>query len=62
MSDLNSILLQSITEACSSRKQPPQVANRIKAWIESAAAGLSAEEKQQRLGDIRDVIKVQEEQ
>lgn len=62
MSELHPILLKSITEACFERKQPTQVANRIKAYIESAAVGqLLAEDKLQRLGDIRDLIVPQDE-
>jgi hypothetical protein len=62
MSELHDTLLKAIQQACDERKQPAQVASRIKAWIEAAAKSqLPAEDKLQRLGDIRDAIKVKDQ-
>ncbi len=63
MNELHKILLRAIDEACEEQRQPAQIAARIKAWVEAAAKSqLPAEDKLQRLGDIRDAIKVEEQQ
>ena len=62
MKELHQTLLNAIEDACKERKQPPEVAARIIAWVEAAATSqMPIEEKFQRLGDIRETIKLKEQ-
>ena len=55
MKEIDPAVSTAIKEACAALCQSPTVAERILAWIEAAAGeGLSAEEKAQRIGLIRD--------
>jgi hypothetical protein len=57
MKEIDPAVSTAIQQACAALGQSPTVAARIQAWIEAAAGeGLSAEEKAQRIGLIRDEI------
>jgi hypothetical protein len=57
MKENDSAVSTAIEQACQALAQSPNVAERILAWLEAVASeGLSAEEKAQRVGLIRDEI------
>ena len=55
--EINPIVSKAIKLACKDHGQSDNVASRILAWFRAAGEeGLSAQEKAQRIGEIRDEI------
>ena len=57
MNELHKIVAQALEEACAAEQQPPMVARRLVALLESyTREDIQAEQKANDLGEIRDLI------
>lgn len=57
MNELHKVVAQALEEACAAEQQPPTVARRLIALLESyTREDLMADQKAERLGEIRELI------